>query len=604
MNHLKPLPKFLLILGIVSSSLYAGRYAIEHGMIPKARTSAAAVPAKVEIEDGAGPLNGGNNVALAAMPANTPAAGKGPEIRMEVMAWNAQMGLMFANGGAATTDGSLMQAHGVNLKLLRQDDTGQMQNDLIAFAKDLANGESQPHSGSHFAVIMGDGSAAFFSALNPQLSKLGADYTAQVVGAAGYSRGEDKCMGLVKWKDNPNAAKGALLAGVLRDGDWNICLKWAGDNGIANNPDEKTWDPDALNWVATDSYVDAGEKYISGYCEERPVVHGGVRSGETKHVCVNGVATWTPVDVSIAQKKGGLVSLASTREYRWQMPAVLIGNKHWMAANRAQVESLLAAMLQGGEQVKASPTALHKAAEISAAVYKEQDASYWERYFTGVTETDKQGLQVALGGSSVNNLADNLYLFGLDSPGKTVQDSLFNRVYRVFGDLVVQQYPKLVPTFPAVSEVVDTSYLAAVAAQNPVKAAADVPSFNGAGEVKRVVSQRIWRIPFETGKATFTAQADKALHALLDQVSVAGSLAVEIHGHTDSAGSPRSNQDLSERRALAVKQWLEQQDKADFPAGRVRTFAHGDTNFIASNATEAGRAANRRVEIVLGDTKS
>lgn len=603
MNHLKPLPKFLLIASIVSGSLYGARFAVEHGLIPKARASAAVTPGKLDIGNVA-EAGGQAATTRVSLPAATPAASTGPEIRMEVMAWNAQMGLMYANGGAATSEGSLMQAHGVNLRLNRQDDTGQMQNDLIAFARELAGGEAQPHSGAHFAIIMGDGSAAFFSALNPQLAKLGADYTAQIVGAAGYSRGEDKCMGLPTWKDNPNTAKGALLAGVLRDGDWNICLKWAGDNGIANNPDEKTWDPDALNWVATDSYVDAGEKYVSGYCEERPVVHGGVRSGESKRICVGGVATWTPVDVTIAQKKGGLVSLASTREYRWQMPAVLIGNRHWMAANRQQVENLLAAMLQGGEQVQASSAALHKAAEISAAVYKEQDADYWQRYFAGVTETDKQGLQVALGGSSVNTLADNLYLFGMDSAGKAAQDSLFNRVYRVFGDLVVQQYPKLVPSYPSSAEVVDTSYLASLAAHSPVKTLADVPSFAGNAEVKRVVSQRIWRIPFETGKATFTARADRELHALLDQVSVAGGLAIEIHGHTDSAGSPRANQDLSERRALAVKQWLEQQDKADFPAGRVRTFAHGDSNFIASNASEAGRAANRRVEIVLGDTKS
>jgi outer membrane protein OmpA-like peptidoglycan-associated protein len=51
-----------------------------------------------------------------------------------------------------------------------------------------------------------------------------------------------------------------------------------------------------------------------------------------------------------------------------------------------------------------------------------------------------------------------------------------------------------------------------------------------------------------------------------------------------------------------VKNWLEQQSPVNFPAGRVRVFAHGPTNPVAPNSTPEGRAQNRRVEIVLGTT--
>ena len=69
-------------------------------------------------------------------------------------------------------------------------------------------------------------------------------------------------------------------------------------------------------------------------------------------------------------------------------------------------------------------------------------------------------------------------------------------------------------------------------------------------------------------------------------------------------GAVDANQKLSEERAFAVKAWLEQQSATNFPAGRVRVFAHGSTNPVAPNSTPDGRAQNRRVEIVLGTTAS
>ena len=118
-----------------------------------------------------------------------------PEVRFEHWAWNAQMGLMLANGGKQAQKDSLMCQHGVNLVLVREDNTDQMQNELVTFAEALKAGESNPKKGAHFVAIMGDGGAQFLKGLDDKLGKLGPDYVAVVVGSAGYSRGEDKLMG-------------------------------------------------------------------------------------------------------------------------------------------------------------------------------------------------------------------------------------------------------------------------------------------------------------------------------------------------------------------------------------------------------------------------
>jgi OOP family OmpA-OmpF porin len=522
------------------------------------------------------------------------------ETRMLIWAWNAQQGLLFANGGAQATEGSLMCKSGVNLKLVRQDAVDQMQAELVKCAGELAKGNDDCATGAHFVAIMGDGAAAFFAAVNPVLAKVCPDCTAEIVGSAGYSRGEDKFMGPVAWKQSPAAAAGGVVAGYLRDGDWNIAMKWAGDNAICNNPDETTYDPGCLNWVAATDYIDAGAKYIAGYCEDRAVVSQGKRTGKSARVCVDGVVTWTPGDVNVAQGKGGLVSIASTKEYVYQMPNVVIGLRHWDLGHRRQVTGLLRAMTAGGEQVKHGAAARQRAAEISAVVYGEKDAAYWSKYADVVHETDKRGLAVELGGSAVNDLADNLLLFGLGSDRTGLGHSIFAATYRVFGDIVVHYYPALVPSYPPVEAVVDPSYLAELAAAAPVPAA-EVPVYTAADPNdadKEVVGRKNWKINFESGSDRLTGDAAKMLDELYAQLVVTRTI-VEINGHTDADGDAETNRELSRRRALAVRDYMVKRSPVSFPETRFRVMGFGEDAPIVANDSAANKARNRRVEIVM-----
>lgn len=76
---------------------------------------------------------------------------------------------------------------------------------------------------------------------------------------------------------------------------------------------------------------------------------------------------------------------------------------------------------------------------------------------------------------------------------------------------------------------------------------------------------------------------------------------IRIAGHTDSTGSDAHNQTLSERRAASVGELLITQGVLP---GRVWTTGYGERYPVASNDTEAGRQANRRVELELVPVES
>lgn len=605
MNFSKPVPRLLLALLIFGGGYWlytkweAGMF---DSVVPRAVKQPSSVPPKAVLPDlpAADKMTQPSQSGAVPVASNSQSGGK--SVRATVWAWNGQIALLLANGGSLTTSDSLMAKYGVtNLTILRQDDTNQMQADLVACAKELASGAANCRNGTHFIVIMGDQAAAFFQGINPQLKKVCPDCYTQVVDILGRSAGEDKFMGPQEWKDNPQSARGALVAGAVKEGDWNIVLKWAADNGIPNNPDFTTYDPDAINWV-NDGYIEAANKYVAGYCEKgksaRPVVRNGKRTGEKADVCVTGVATWTPEDVKIAHNRGGLVSIVSTKEYSSQMPAVVIGIRKFMRENRPLVEGMIVASAEAGDQIKNNRVALKMAADISAKVYKEKNAAYWMKYYDGVVERDKQGLMVELGGSKAAGFADRIQWFGL-APGTA---KLYEITYKVFGDIVVQQYPNDVPEYPSLSETLDLSYVKAVLARTTQMAQADLPTYSAEDKVKSVVSRKGVPIEFETGKATFTPKALQQLEEIFNQL-VQTNLIVEIAGHTDNTGSREVNMSLSRARANAVKKYLEEKSSVHFPAGRVRVKFFGPDKPVAENSTEAGRAQNRRVEIILGSTE-
>ena len=104
----------------------------------------------------------------------------------------------------------------------------------------------------------------------------------------------------------------------------------------------------------------------------------------------------------------------------------------------------------------------------------------------------------------------------------------------------------------------------------------------------------------DTGFNTNSTDIKPGFHTTLDKIADVvvryGKTTLTIAGHTDDVGSAQYNQGLSERRARAVAQYLESKKVNE---ARLSLVGKGESMPIASNASEGGRAENRRVEIYV-----
>ena len=116
-----------------------------------------------------------------------------------------------------------------------------------------------------------------------------------------------------------------------------------------------------------------------------------------------------------------------------------------------------------------------------------------------------------------------------------------------------------------------------------------------ADEIGKTGRVAVYGIEFDTAKATLKPVADPVLDQVLALLNAQPTWTLAIEGHTDSTGTKAGNQALSQQRAQAVVAWLCAHGVA---AARLSAAGFGDTKPIADNATDEGRARNRRVELV------
>lgn len=107
-------------------------------------------------------------------------------------------------------------------------------------------------------------------------------------------------------------------------------------------------------------------------------------------------------------------------------------------------------------------------------------------------------------------------------------------------------------------------------------------------------------ILFTTGSAAVSGAAQNDLYAVSRNLNQYPNSRVEVIGHTDNTGTAALNADLSQRRAQSVASIIAAGGVA---SNRIVAVGRGETQPVAPNTTDQGRAQNRRVEIIIRPTQ-
>jgi OmpA-OmpF porin, OOP family len=525
-----------------------------------------------------------------------------PLKRIAEYGWNANAGMIVANGGPRTTKGSILEGLGENIEIVKIDGVSDLRNMQVSFVEEFNSGNENPvGEKSAFAVsIMGDGAVFYATTLQSALdNKFGkGKYHAQIIGGYGLSFGEDKVIGPRIWKDNPKSMEGAVISSVIGDGDWVIAINYCFANGLKVNTDATTYDAHAVNFVPSenDDYINSVKELIksqkSGYTVSLKEVVDGKLTGKMVNRKIDGATTWTPGDKLAFQSLSGFTDIVSTRDFNNQMCAVMVTIKEYALKHDKEVSNILKAAYEGGNQIKTSDEWLHAASDAVAKTYNFENGKYWYDMFKGQKGT-KEGLDYTVGGSKVFNYADALQYFGI-SDGVNRYKSVYEQISKYLVELNPCDFNKTCKSGPlAYDDAVNLYFLKSI---NDVHTGKK-DSVSYAENKTTVMADGNWKINFATGSSTISESSSKDLETIYNLLIQAENTKLKIIGHTDNVGNPDANLTLSKGRANAVAQYLK--DKG-IPSERFQLVdGAGDTQPVADNSTAAGKSKNRRVEIAL-----
>ncbi|HEV2761458.1 MAG TPA: phosphate ABC transporter substrate-binding/OmpA family protein [Pyrinomonadaceae bacterium] len=287
---------------------------------------------------------------------------------------------------------------------------------------------------------------------------------------------------------------------------------------------------------------------------------------------VDAAVTWEPDLSAVVAARGDEAHvLVSTSAASNIIADTLVARQEILDQYPETVRDFVRGWFDGIEMMKTDPTAGYAA--VGRAL-----------------KLDEETVSGMLSGLKLTPYADNAQFYGLTG-GHAHYETLFDTAF------VIWRKKALVSRAVNAKDWADPRFIQALASVYPgqkveeQQVAARQPS-----ERDRAIINKQIQIHFTPGSDEIMAGSFFVLDQLGETMTSFGNTVLRVEGNTDATGNPAANMTLSERRALAVKNYIVK-NFPNIPPTRFQTIGRGQSNPVAENTTEAGRQMNRRTDI-------
>jgi NitT/TauT family transport system substrate-binding protein len=296
---------------------------------------------------------------------------------------------------------------------------------------------------------------------------------------------------------------------------------------------------------------------------------------------VDGAVVWSPDDDDCVAKITGAKKLKTTREATHIIADVFYAKESYIQANEDRLRKLVEGWMRGAAEINSSAEAKQKAAEILAAGLG-QDAGFCKN---------------AIDNARLCTFGDNKGFFSIDGCNSCVTgEQLYQKMAIIYKQVgVISETP---PSWRLVS---DSRILRQINLTGPQHEAETMKSFTKptAQEVRaEAFASKSVSIVFPSGSFSLDDNAKYIIdREVIPILKAFGSARVRVEGNTDNVGAAASNLALSKKRASSAVAYIVHQH--GFDPNRFIEIGNGPDKPVADNATDEGRAKNRRTEFQL-----